>query len=148
MKRCLIPVALVLWAVFAMAGSQPVITGKVEGLETCAQFSCGAAQFLGTSQLQVGTGQTKGGFFVQVTHGTLPNPGGTAPITGGQWGLSANQAIFSGAVQSGSLFNNGNNTFTVTLTLLVAGGGSGTLTFTGILDHNTFPPTIVGIVAQ
>lgn len=148
MKRYLIAVALLSWGGPLFAGSQPVLTGKAEGLETCAQFACGVAQFLGTSQLQVGTDQAKGGFFVQVTHGMLPAPGGTAQITGGQWGLSANQAIFTGAVQSGSLFNNGNNTFTVTLTLLVAGGGTGTLTFTGILDHNTFPPTIVGIVAQ
>lgn len=59
------------------AGSQPVITGKVEGMETCPQSSCGAAQFLGTSQLQVDMIQGKGGFFVQVTHGPLPLlPGG------------------------------------------------------------------------
>jgi hypothetical protein len=108
MTRSLVLVALVFWAIAASAGSQPVITGKVEGLETCAQFACGAAQFLGTSQLQVGTGQAKGGFFVQVTHGQPPSPGGTAPVTGGQWALSANQAIFTGAVQGGSLFNNGN----------------------------------------
>ena len=148
MKTACMSIALLMWAIAAMAGSQPVITGKVEGLETCPQFSCGVAQFLGTSQLQAGTSQTKGGFLVQVTHGTLPDPGGTAPVTGGQWALSANQAIFSGTVQGGSLFNNGNNTFAVTLTLSMAGGGTGTLTFTGILDHNTFPPTIVGIVAQ
>jgi hypothetical protein len=141
--------AILLSAGVATAGSQPVITGKVEGLETCAQFSCGSAQFLGTSQLQVGTIQGKGGFFVQVTHGPVPLiPGGTAPITGGQWAMSANQTVFTGGVGSGSLFNNGNNSFTVTLTLLLAAGGSGTLSFTGILDHNTFPPTIVGIVAQ
>jgi hypothetical protein len=36
----------------------------------------------------------------------------------------------------------------VTLTLSLAGSGTGTLTFTGILDHNPCPPTIVGIAAQ
>lgn len=141
--------AILLSAGVATAGSQPVITGQVEGMETCAQFSCGFAQFLGTSQLQVGTVQGKGGFLVQVTHGPVPLlPGGTTPITGGQWAMSANQTVFTGTVESGSLFNNGNNTFTVTLTLLLLSGGGGTLSFTGILDHNTFPPTIVGIVAQ
>jgi hypothetical protein len=139
---------VLLWS-GVVAGSQPVITGKVEGMETCPQSSCGSAQFLGTSQLQVGATQGKGGFLVQVNHGPIPLlPGGSSPITGGQWAISANQTVFTGGVSTGSLVNNGNNTFTVTLTLLVAGGGTGTLSFTGILDHNTLPPTIVGIVTQ
>jgi hypothetical protein len=62
--------------------------------------------------------------------------------------MSANQTIFTGLVQSGSLLNNGNNTFTVELILSLLSGASGTLSFTGILDHNTLPPTIVGVVAQ
>jgi hypothetical protein len=144
-----VALAILLSAGVATAGSQPVVTGQVEGMETCAQFSCGFAQFLGTSQLQIGTTQGKGGFLVQVTHGPVPLlPGGTAPISGGQWAMSANQTVFSGAVEGGLLVNNGNNTFTVTLTLLSLSGASGTLSFTGILDHNTFPPTIAGIVAQ
>jgi hypothetical protein len=133
----------------ASAGSQPVITGKVEGMETCPQSTCGSAQFLGTSQLQVATTQGKGGFLVQVAHGPLPLlPGASGSITGGQWAMSANQTIFTGLVQSGSLLNNGNNTFTVELILSLLSGASGTLSFTGILDHNTLPPTIVGVVAQ
>jgi hypothetical protein len=48
----------------------------------------------------------------------------------------------------GTLLNNGNNTFTVNATLYITTGGAGTLHFEGVLNHNTFPPTIVGTISQ
>ncbi len=133
-------------AAVARGASQPVVTGKVEGLETCAQATCGAATFVGTSALQLGTAQARGAFLVQVTHAPLPGPGATAAVTGGQWALSGDLLILTGAVTGGTLANNGNNTFTVSLTLAVQANGTGTLRAEAVLDHNTLPPTIVGVV--
>jgi len=140
--------SLVLWLASgaALAASQPTVTAKVEGVEVCAQGDCDGALFIGTAAGQVGTAQTRGGFGVVVTHGPLPEPGQTGSITGGQWALTANQTLFTGTILGGSLVSNGNQTFTVTATLLLLGGGLGTLTFQGVLDHNTLPPILAGII--
>jgi len=56
---------------------------------------------------------------------------------------------FRGVVlPGGTLFNNSNNTFTVEATLILTSGGSGQLHYVGLLDHNVFPPTIVGPIFQ
>ena len=66
----------------------------------------------------------------------LPDPFETAAIIGGFFELRA------------LWFNNGNNTFPVDAVLLLTSGGSGTVTYHGLLDHNTFPPTIAGTLSR
>jgi hypothetical protein len=55
-------------------------------------------------------------------------------------------------VTGGTLTNNDAvipNTFLVTADLSMgAPGTSGTLAFTGLLNHNEFPPTITGTISQ
>jgi hypothetical protein len=55
---------------------------------------------------------------------------------------------FTGVVTSGSLFNNGDNTFDVRVQMLLVNGGSGQLRFNGTLSHQVFPPTLVGDISQ
>jgi len=85
---------------------------------------------------------------VLVNHESLPAPGQSASITGGEWNLRADVNLFQGDVLKGTIVNNGNNTFTINAVLQVAEGGVGEIVFTGILDHNDFPPTVEGDLAQ
>jgi hypothetical protein len=76
------------------------------------------------------------------------NKGETVSIISGEWNLRAGVNLLQGDVLQGTIMNNGNNTFTVSAVLQVAEGGSGETVFTGILDHNDFPPTVDGDLAQ
>jgi hypothetical protein len=128
--------------------SQPVLNGHLEGVELCAQFQCGVAVFVGQFKGQVNNERSKGGFLVLVNHGPLPAPGQPASVTGGEWNLRAGINLFQGDVVTGTIANNGNNTFTINVGLQIAEGGSGAIIFRGILDHNDFPPTVEGDLAQ
>jgi hypothetical protein len=143
-----VPMILLLTAQPGIA-SQPIVNGHLEGVELCAQFQCGVAVFVGQFKGQVNNQRGKGGFLVLVKHQSLPAPG-QAPesITGGEWNLRAGVNLFQGDVVKGTIVNNGNNTFTLTVTLQVAEGGTGEIIFTGILDHNDFPPTVEGDLVQ
>jgi hypothetical protein len=142
-----VPIILLLTAQPGIA-SQPIVNGHLEGVELCAQFQCGVAVFVGQFKGQVNNQRGKGGFLVLVKHESLPAPGQSASITGGEWNLRAGVNLFQGDVVKGTIANNGNNTFTLTVTLQVAEGGSGEIIFTGILDHNDFPPTVEGDLVQ
>jgi hypothetical protein len=150
MKRYALGVVSIILLLTAQPGiaSQPIVNGHLEGVELCAQFQCGVAVFVGQFKGQVNNQRGKGGFLVNVNHASLPVPGQAAAITGGEWSLRAGVNLFQGDVVKGSIINNGNNTFTLTVTLQVAEGGSGEIIFTGILDHNDFPPTVEGDLAQ
>lgn len=119
------------------------------GIELCPQSICGSAIFTGILSGEVGGISTSfGSFAVSVTHDDLPvNVGDTSPITGGKFQLRAGFYTFRGVIVGGTLTYIGNNRFSVSMSL--ASGTAGPLLFTGILDHNPFPPTIVGrIVSQ
>lgn len=122
--------------------SDPVIAGRLEGLELCAEFQCGAAYFIGTFSGKVDKKTAKGGFIVSLTHDALPDRGGSAAINSGEWTLRAHRHVFSGHVVGGTIFNKGSDTFTVEAVLEITSGGSGTLNVKGELDHDDFPPTI------
>lgn len=132
------------------AVSNPVIGGAVSGVELCPQSICGAAVFAGNFTGIVNTTPVKGIFSAAITHDSLPvNAGDTAAITGGVWIIHTRDRSFSGVIAPGGmLVNNGDNTFTVTLTMVITRGGFGTLNFVGLLNHNTFPPTIIGLISQ
>lgn len=153
MKRAIASVAaLVLLAggVPLRAASTPVINANIFGIELCPQSVCGAAIFVGVLQGQVGSNLNAFGTFgVAVTHEALPdNPGGEAALTGGAFEFKVGLRRIRGFVDSGSLLNNGDDTFTVTATLVITSGGSGSVEFVGVLDHNVFPPTIAGTISQ
>jgi len=83
-----------------------------------------------------------------INHEPLRQPGQAAKITGGEWSLRAGANLIRGDILSGTLLNNGDNTFTVSVLMQVTEGGSGEVVFTGVLDHNDFPPTIDGELTQ
>jgi hypothetical protein len=134
----------------AQAASTPVINVNTFGIELCPQFVCGAAIFTGFLHGQVGGNHNAlGTFTAALTHEPLPEPLNTAAITGGVFELRVGLRRIRGVVlPGGTLFNNGNNTYSVDAVLLITSGGSGTVTFQGLLNHNTFPPTIVGTISQ
>jgi hypothetical protein len=150
MKKYFVVVATAIFLLTAQPGiaSQPMLSGHLEGVELCAQFQCGVAVFVGQFKGQVNNERGKGGFLVFVNHQLLPAPGQLTGITGGKWSLRAGANLLQGDVLQGTILNNGNNTFTLTARLQVAEGGSGETIFTGILDHNDFPPTVEGDLAQ
>jgi hypothetical protein len=150
MKRYALVFVTTIFLLTARQGiaSQPVLNGHLEGVELCAQFQCGVAVFVGQFKGQVDNNRGKGGFLVLVNHQSLPPPGQSASITGGEWNLRAGVNLFQGDVLQGTIINNGNNTFTLTATLQVVEGGIGEIVFIGTLDHNDFPPTVDGDLAQ
>jgi hypothetical protein len=131
------------------ADSIPVIEGNIAGIELCHQELCGAAFFAGDFVGHVNARPRQGAFLGAIRHQPLPEPDETSYITGGTWVIAIPFPRFSGVVlPGGTLTNNGDNTFAIELTMMMTRGGSGTLTFTGILSHNSFPPTIIGTVSQ
>jgi len=132
-----------------VAVSRPVVQGAAEGVELCPQSICQAAIFVAQFQGQVGqTANAVGYIAVAATHDPLPDPYESAAITGGHWELTAGRYVLGGSIAAGSLFNNGDHTYTVNATLLLLRGGIGTIYFEGILDHRVFPPTIEGTIRQ
>jgi len=139
--------ALVAGSAPLRAESTPVINGEVSGFELCEQAVCGAAIFAGLYHGQVGFNPLALGLMsVAVTHEDLPSVGDTADITGGTWRLRLlSGRLISGIVTGGTLAHpEDDDTFDATVHLQVLSGGSGTLTFEGVLDHNVFPPTVIG----
>jgi hypothetical protein len=139
---------LVAGALPVQASSTPSIQGRVAAIELCAQFQCGAAIFVGVFTGQVNGAPALGTVAVAVTHDDLPEPGDppAAIHNGGLWAIQLlSGRKFSGAVTGGSLVAHPDNTFTVSVDMAVSGGG--TLHFGGILNHNTFPPTLTGLIA-
>jgi hypothetical protein len=151
MKRYLLQlavVALFLITVQPVRASSPTIAGEISGVELCPETACGAAIFTGTFQGTVGNKPTPGFFWVAVQHQALPTAGNSSPIFGGKWSLSTFWGKFGGTVLWGSIFNNGNNTFTVSVTLELKSGGTGELLGAAVLNHNDFPPTVEGKLFQ
>jgi hypothetical protein len=107
---------------------------------------CGAAIFAGVLVGRVGGNPAVGTFAVAVTHEPLPSPGHVAAITGGSFEFRVGLRRIRGVVDGGTLYNTGQNTFVVHAPLKITSGGSGDLVYDGLLDHNVFPPTVVGTV--
>ncbi len=132
--------------------STPRIQGNVLAWELCPQSVCNVAIFAGLFRGQVGINRNAlGTIAVAVTHDPLPGPGDPCvAITGGRWSLWVGLRRFAGDA-IGTLCNNDSdisNTFLLYVTMTLDQGGSGTLSFSGLLDHNPFPPTITGVITQ
>jgi hypothetical protein len=153
MKRAIVSAATLLVLASgvrsAEAASVPFIDVNTFGVELCPQSICGAAIFVGVLHGQVGANPNAlGTYAVAVTHDPLPPPLAASAITGGVFEFRVGLRRIRGVVVGGLLFNNGNNTFTTHATLLITSGGSGTVVFEGLLNHNVFPPTVIGQVTQ
>ena len=126
----------------AQAGPK-TLSGSISGIEFCPQFVCGAAYFAGSFSGSVGGAADTGYWLIGIRHDALPETGGTAAITGGDFTLfTTGSGLIFGRVKGGTLTNNGDGTFDVNVELRVP--GSRPVQFSGILDHTVFPPTIAG----
>jgi hypothetical protein len=142
-------VLLIGGAVPVRAASTPVINAVSSGVELCPQSICGAAIFVGVLRGQVGGNPDATGLFaVAVKHDPLPDPLQAAAITGGAFQFQIGFRQIKGVVAGGTLFNNGDNTFTVHAVLVITSGGSGQVIYNGLLNHNVFPPTVIGTLTQ
>jgi hypothetical protein len=139
---------LALSAAPVRAQSAPVIDVDTFGLELCPQSVCGAAIFTGLLFGRVGNNpHALGTFIVGVKHDTpLPEPGQFVNLTGGAFELRVGIRRLRGIVEGGTLLANPDNTFAVDAALTLLTGDK--LSFQGLLDHNVFPPTIVGSMAS
>jgi hypothetical protein len=120
--------------------------GTIDGSDLCPQSICGAAVFAGDFIGQINSRPARGFFGAAITY-TDPLPstdGATTPITGGTFVIHTRRGSVSGSVTEGTIEANPGNTFAISLTIAINGGG--TQTFEGTLDHNVFPPTIVGTI--
>jgi hypothetical protein len=140
-------VVLVAGSVSVRADAVPFVQGSVATIELCPQSICGVAIFTGVFAGQIESRRAVGSVSVVVKHEDLPEPGFTSNILSGAWQIQTFNRTIHGGVQSGTLLNNGNNTFTVHVTMTVAGSPN-TVSFTGLLNHNTFPPTLTGQLGQ
>jgi len=152
MRKLLPVVALVLFLVGAarpaQAASVPFINVAALGIELCPQSACDAAIFVGILHGQVGVNPfALGSFAVAIRHDPLPEEAWqSADLTGGAFEFRFGLRRIRGIVTGGVLVNNGNNTFSTRAFLRLLEGGSGEVVFEGLLNHNVFPPTVVGRV--
>ena len=143
--------ALTLGVAPVRADSVPIIEVQTFGLELCPQSFCGAAIFTGVLAGRVGGNpHALGTFFVAATHQDLPEAeGDEAALTGGVFELRVGLRRFKGVVAGGSLTNNGDNTFTVDARLVfTSDNAQGMVHYRGLLNHNVFPPTVIGEITQ
>jgi len=125
------------------------LSGEAFGIELCPQAVCGAATFIGYFRGDVDGRAAAGWWTIATRHDALPDAGASAGVTGGRWSLSMGGDRSAGAVTGGSISNNGDDTFAVTVALGPSVGrtdGGLSLTFTGTLDHRTFPFTARGTI--
>ncbi len=155
---------------FAQAGSSdPSIQGAVQGVEICPQSICGAATFVGVYSGKVGNKPAFGLWLLAVRHGEysppeqiLPPPGESVDIIGGTWHMKVfvldwfwyRKKLFGGAVQPGTLVQQGDPgddppplLYDVNSALILQHGGTGIVRLENtVLNENTFPPTISGLL--
>ena len=140
---------LVFGAAPLRASSTPALGGQVALIEFCEQAVCGAAYFFGLYAGQFGSNpHAVGTIIVRVTHTLpLPEPGVPGGVTGGAWLIKfLNGRTIGGIITGGALSNNDDGTYQVIANMLATFNGTGTNTFVGTLSHNTFPPTLLGLV--
>lgn len=130
------------------AESRPALSGQVAGIELCPQFICGFALFVGQFEGELNSRDASGAFAGAITHEPLPDVFGSASLTGGSWTITANRRVIQGHVSGGTIFNIDGTRFCVEMQMEITSGGRGQLHFTGLLDHDPFPPTIGGLVTE
>jgi hypothetical protein len=130
------------------AGSQPTLSGLVSGRELCQQSVCGAAIFLAGFAGEIGGRPAVGLAAGAIKHEPLPAIGATSAITGGRWAIRTLRRSLEGDVTEGTILNVNGTRFIIVLRMEITDGGSGEATFSAVLDHGPFPPTIQGTISQ
>jgi len=150
MRRALATVAVLVLAAGAgavRADSVPFIAGGVRAIELCIQDVCGKAFFAGLFQGRVGNNPNAIGIIsVSANHQPLPPPGGNALVGNGRWQLITGLRVIAGSA-TGVLHAIDDKKFLVRIHMVLDGDG-GDATFTGLLDHNYFPPHLDGTISQ
>jgi hypothetical protein len=114
------------------------ITYAVRGFEYAATTTVGSFAGGAAAADDIGTWQAT------VVHGQLPTTsGGTAPVTGGSFGLNGQARDLAGAIDGGTITllttsPCGKETYTVTGHLALAPSGIGDATFAMLLTHYRF----------
>jgi hypothetical protein len=131
------------------AHSQTSLNGFVSGVELCEQEVCGAAIFVAGFAGEIADRPAVGLAIGGINHHPLPTDiGHTVLITRGRWSIRALRRTLEGEVTVGTLTKTSDTQFYVVMEMEITGGGTGTATYTAILDHGPFPPTIKGVITQ
>jgi hypothetical protein len=133
--------------------ADPSIEGYVAGIELCPKFICGNALFTGFYRGEVGGQRAFGTWFAAVDHEPLPTSG-SVPINGGKWtlqtwvfsGFSIARLSFSGDFGEGTLTAEGGNFYRALVPMAVTSGGTGGIHLNLLLNENSFPPPVSGML--
>jgi hypothetical protein len=122
-------------AVPAVALATTTVTYGVSGLEYAATPTAGSFAGAAVARDDLGTWRAT------VLHGALPvNPGGTALVTGGAFGLNGRTRDLAGGMDGGTITllatsSCGKQTYSVTGHLTLAPSGTGDASFAMLLTH-------------
>jgi len=129
------------------ADSQLSLSGLVSGVELCEQAVCGSAIFVAGFAGEIGDRPAVGLAVGGIIHEDLPVAPGCVNLLGGSWSIRTLRRTIAGDVAAGGdlCYVDGTKYF-VRMGMHITEGGSGDATFTAILDHGPFPPTIKGVI--
>lgn len=129
------------------ADSQLSLSGIVSGVELCEQEVCGSALFVALFGGKIGDLSTVGLAVGGIIHQPLPVAPGCVDLLGGSWSIKTLRRTVAGdVVPGGDLCYVDGTKYFVRMGMNITEGGSGDATFTAILDHGPFPPTIKGVI--
>lgn len=131
------------------ADSQLSLSGVVSGVELCEQAVCGSAIFVAGFAGEIGDRPAVGVASGGIIHEDLPVAPGCVDLLGGSWSIRTLRRTVGGSVVPGGdlCYVDGTRYF-VRMGMNITEGGTGLATFTAILDHGPFPPTIKGVIRQ
>jgi hypothetical protein len=131
------------------ADSQLSLSGVVSGVELCEQAVCGSAIFVGGFAGEIADRPALGVAVGGIIHEDLPVAPGCVDLRGGSWSIRTFRRTVAGEVGAGGdlCYVDGTRYF-VRMLMNISEGGTGHATFTAILDHGPFPPTIKGVIRQ
>jgi len=127
--------AIAITAVPAVGLATTTVTYGVSGLEYAASSTAGSFAGAAVAPDDLGTWRAT------VVQGALPlNPGGTAPVTGGTFGLNGHTRDLAGGIDGGTITllttsGCGKQTYSVTGHLALAPSGTGDASFGMLLTH-------------
>jgi hypothetical protein len=129
------------------ADSQLSLSGIVSGVELCEQAVCGSAIFVAGFAGEIGDRPAVGLAVGGIIHEDLPVTPGCVSLLGGSWSIRTLRRTVAGDVEAGGhlCYVDGTKYF-VRMGMNITEGGSGEATFSAILDHGPFPPTIKGVI--
>jgi len=131
------------------ADSQLSLSGVVSGVELCEQDVCGSAIFVAAFAGEIGERPAVGLAIGGIVHDDLPVAPGCVNLLGGSWSIRTLRRTVGGSVEPGGdlCYVDGTRYF-VRMGMNITEGGTGLATFTAVLDHGPFPPTIKGVIVQ